>query len=207
MSDEEKQVDQPESEGGSDEQPTGDFIEKAKYDHVLKESIGRKKKIKDLEGRLSELEAATSKSKDLNVELERFKKTLSDKEKEISRLTHLGTIKNRLATLGAIDPQVAELAYAAAEREDALDSELDDFLEGWKEKNKAFFKSEPVATVPKTPDKPTAEAPPATPTPESKWENFKNMSQSERMKLSPAEYEEYKRIGIQIAGNTFRPNE
>lgn len=208
-----KKIVQPTPDGENAEQDTPevdsttDFVERAEYEKVKRESINRKKRLKELEAKMAELEGATKEKQSLDSDLQTYKKILAEKDSEILRLKHMGNVREQITKLGALDQRVAELAYMDAVKEDVLDSpdELNSFLNEWKRSNSSFFKPDkPQISTPRIPDSSKVEEPLSPSTDEAKWDAFKNMDRASRNKLSEKEFQDYMNIGKKLAGASFR---
>ncbi len=167
-----------------------DVIDKEKYDLVLRESMGRKGKIQELEAQLERFNTLTPEGKTVEEQLKSFQDQLSGLTVENSKLKHLSEVRDVMDKLGAVDPRVAELAYADADSKGVIGSSselLSGYLEQWKSDNKSLFKAESPVTTPLPSQQPQIQVPPTEMTPDDEVKKYLEMPREERAKINPRE--------------------
>lgn len=162
-------------------------VEKSKYDLVLRESMARKERIRELEDLHKKYSGLTPEGKTVEEQLASFQNQIKGLTEQNQRLQNLGVVRDVVTKMGAIDPKVAALAFEDAKEKGVLGSEelLTVFLTEWKRTNASFFKQEtPSSPVLQQTTPVVVTQVPATMTPDKEYEAFTKMEPSSRPKLT-----------------------
>jgi hypothetical protein len=170
---------------------TEEPVERSKYDLVIRESMARKERIRELEEHQKQFSALTPEGKTVEEQLASLQTQIKGLTEQNQKLQHLGVVRDAVVKMGAIDPKVAALAYEDVKAAGVLGSEelTNAFLSDWKKSNASFFKEDKPQTSitqPLPSQLPKTQDPPREMTPEDEIAKYKSLPVQERAKLGPA---------------------
>ena len=165
--------------------PEAEMVPKANLDEVVRESIGRKTRIKELEAQLEKITALAPEGKTAEEIASSFTTQINRLKEENQKLNAMGTLRDGLSKRGVLDGRVAELVYADPKTKTVLGSPelLESFLDQWKTDNFVYFKQEAKQPIVVPNGQPIIPATPKAMTPNEELEAFKKMPIDEKMRI------------------------